>query len=53
MVTSVMNPALDLHFRLQVVGSEQEASRILLCQATAIVMRQCFSLLGITPLYKI
>lgn len=37
----------------QVVGSEQEASRILLCQATAIVMRQCFQLLGMTPLYKI
>ncbi|KAI8475928.1 MAG: tRNA synthetases class I (R)-domain-containing protein [Monoraphidium minutum] len=37
----------------KVVGSEQEASRMLLSEATARVMRQCFSLLGITPLYKI
>jgi arginyl-tRNA synthetase len=28
-------------------------SRLLLCEATAVIMRQCFSLLGITPLYKI
>lgn len=38
---------------VQVVGSEQEATRLLLCEATAVVMRQCFSLLGITPLYRI
>ncbi len=37
----------------KVVGSPQEDSRLLLCEATARVMRQCFYLLGITPLYKI
>ncbi|GAB2300974.1 hypothetical protein Dimus_035010 [Dionaea muscipula] len=36
-----------------VVGSSEETSRILLCEATAIVMRKCFHLLGITPVYKI
>ena len=41
------------HMCMQVVGSEQEASRLLLCEATAVVMRQCFSLLGIKPLYRI
>ena len=38
---------------LQVIGSPEEASRLLLCEATAIVMRKCFHLLGITPVYKI
>ncbi|XP_024996277.1 arginine--tRNA ligase, chloroplastic/mitochondrial-like isoform X2 [Cynara cardunculus var. scolymus] len=37
----------------QVVGSAEETSRLLLCEATALVMRQCFHLLGITPVYKI
>ncbi|KAL5720717.1 arginine--tRNA ligase [Ranunculus cassubicifolius] len=37
----------------QVVGSAEEESRLLLCEATAIVMRKCFYLLGITPVYKI
>lgn len=37
----------------KVVGSEEETSRLLLCEATAIVMRECFKLLGITPLYKL
>ncbi|KAF7142696.1 hypothetical protein RHSIM_Rhsim05G0038200 [Rhododendron simsii] len=37
----------------QVVGSEQETSRLLLCEATAEVMRKCFYLLGIRPVYKI
>lgn len=37
----------------QVIGSEQEDSRLLLCEATAVVMRKCFNLLGITPLYRI
>lgn len=36
-----------------VLGSEEEASRLLLCEATAMVKRQCFSLLGITPLERI
>ncbi|WOK95434.1 arginine--tRNA ligase, cytoplasmic isoform X1 [Canna indica] len=37
----------------QVIGSPEEASRLLLCEATAVVMRKCFHLLGITPVYRI
>ncbi|XP_024011174.1 arginine--tRNA ligase, chloroplastic/mitochondrial-like [Eutrema salsugineum] len=37
----------------QVIGSEQETSRLLLCEATVIVMRKCFHLLGVTPVYKL
>ncbi|XP_059432129.1 arginine--tRNA ligase, cytoplasmic-like isoform X1 [Corylus avellana] len=37
----------------QVVGSAEETSRLLLCEATAIVMRKCFYLLGIVPVFKI
>lgn len=37
----------------KVLGSEQEDSRLLLVEATARIMRQCFKLLGITPLYRI
>lgn len=37
----------------QVVGSEAEDSRLLLCEATAVVMRQTLKLLGITPLYRL
>ncbi|KAH7667588.1 arginyl-tRNA synthetase protein [Dioscorea alata] len=37
----------------QVVGSPEETSRLLLCEATAVVMRKCFHLLGIQPVYKI
>jgi len=38
---------------VQVVGSAEETSRLLLCEATAVVMRKCFFLLGIKPVYKI
>lgn len=37
----------------QVVGSEQEASRLMLAEGAAVTMRQCLQLLGITPLYRI
>ncbi|XP_057507211.1 arginine--tRNA ligase, chloroplastic/mitochondrial-like isoform X2 [Actinidia eriantha] len=37
----------------QVVGSAEEMSRLLLCEATAVVMRKSFHILGITPVYKI
>ncbi|XP_044318405.1 arginine--tRNA ligase, cytoplasmic isoform X4 [Triticum aestivum] len=37
----------------QVVGSPEEPSRLLLCEATGVVMRQCFQLLGITPVYML
>uniref|UniRef100_A0A5B6Z4F7 arginine--tRNA ligase n=1 Tax=Davidia involucrata TaxID=16924 RepID=A0A5B6Z4F7_DAVIN len=37
----------------QVVGSAEETSRLLLGEATAVVMRKCFNLLGIVPVYRI
>jgi arginyl-tRNA synthetase len=37
----------------QVIGSDNEASRLILAETTAEVMRACFKLLGITPLYRI
>ena len=37
----------------QVLGVEEEASRLALCEATAMIMRQSFYLLGITPLMRI
>ncbi|EFN53033.1 hypothetical protein CHLNCDRAFT_26194 [Chlorella variabilis] len=37
----------------QVVGSPEEDSRLLLCEATALTMRTCFQLLGIQVLYRI
>lgn len=37
----------------KVIGSPEEDSRLLLCETTAVVMRACFGLLGITPLYRI
>ncbi|TVU21740.1 hypothetical protein EJB05_31397 [Eragrostis curvula] len=36
-----------------VIGSPEETSRLLLCEATAVVMRHCFYMLGITPVYKL
>ncbi|KAE9448684.1 hypothetical protein C3L33_19390, partial [Rhododendron williamsianum] len=47
--------ALGLHLLqfAEVVGSAEETSRLLLCEATAEVMRKCFHLLGIRPVYKI
>nr|XP_043615697.1 arginine--tRNA ligase, chloroplastic/mitochondrial-like [Erigeron canadensis] len=37
----------------QVIGSAEETSRLMLCQATAVVMEKCFDLLGITPVDEI
>ncbi|XP_045832727.1 arginine--tRNA ligase, chloroplastic/mitochondrial-like isoform X1 [Trifolium pratense] len=37
----------------QVVGSPVETSRLLLCEATLVVMRHCFYLLGIEPVDKL
>ncbi|XP_026446703.1 arginine--tRNA ligase, cytoplasmic-like isoform X1 [Papaver somniferum] len=37
----------------KVNGTPEETSRLLLCEATAVVMRQCFHLLGIVPVFKI
>ena len=43
----------EFYNECQIVGSEEEDSRLLLAEATAVVMRQCFAVLGITPLYRI
>ncbi|KAK3229041.1 hypothetical protein Dsin_000922 [Dipteronia sinensis] len=37
----------------KVVGSAEETSRLLLCEATLIVIRKCFNLLGIVALNRI
>lgn len=41
------------YMECQVVGSPEETSRLLLCEATVLIMRQCLALLGITPLYRL
>lgn len=53
LITWWYSTTFTLHWSQQVVGSPEETSRLLLCQATAVVMRQCFNLLGITPVYKL
>lgn len=37
----------------KVIGVPEQDSRLLLCEATAVTMRQCFLLLGLKPLYRI
>jgi arginyl-tRNA synthetase len=37
----------------KVLDSPEQNSRLLLCDATGVVMRQLFHFLGISPLYKI
>ncbi|BBN07023.1 arginyl-tRNA synthetase [Marchantia polymorpha subsp. ruderalis] len=43
----------EFYTNCKVIESEEETSRLLLCEATVVVMRACFSLLGITPLYRL
>lgn len=43
----------NFYTECKVLGGEAEDSRLILVEATARVMRQCFKLLGITPLYRI
>jgi arginyl-tRNA synthetase len=43
----------SFYVECKVLGSDEEDSRLVLAEATAVVMRQCFSLLGITPLFKV
>ncbi|KAG2315675.1 hypothetical protein Bca52824_018797 [Brassica carinata] len=40
------------YLNCQVIGTAEETSRLPLCEAKAIVMRKCFHLFGITPVYK-
>ena len=37
----------------KVLGDARMAERVVLCEATGVVMRQCFDLLGITYLMQI
>lgn len=43
----------EFYQECQVLGSDNESSRLLLCESAAVTMRACFNLLGITPLYRI
>ena len=43
----------DFYTNCPVIGSDEQASRLQLCEATAVVMRQCFTLLGIRPLMRL
>eukprot|EP00245_Coleochaete_scutata_P007074 TRINITY_DN220_c0_g1_i1.p1 TRINITY_DN220_c0_g1~~TRINITY_DN220_c0_g1_i1.p1 ORF type:complete len:749 (+),score=172.41 TRINITY_DN220_c0_g1_i1:83-2329(+) len=43
----------EMYDQCKVVGSPEENSRLLLVEATGIVMRKCFDILGITPLYRL
>ena len=43
----------SFYVECKVIGSDEEESRLMLVESTAVVMRQCLSLLGIQPLFKI
>lgn len=44
---ALSNAVSDFVTRCKVLGSPEMTSRLLLCRASAVVMRQCFTLLGI------
>ncbi|TYH86549.1 hypothetical protein ES332_D01G051300v1 [Gossypium tomentosum] len=50
---SNLSARYDQQSNYMVIGSDKETSRLLLCEATTMVMRKCFNLLGITPFCKI
>jgi len=43
----------EFYAACKVLGCPEQACRLQLCEATALVMRQCFQLLGIRPLMKL
>jgi arginyl-tRNA synthetase len=43
----------EFYTNCKVIGSEEEVSRLLICEASAVIMRECFKLLGIRPLYRL
>lgn len=43
----------EFYNNCRVIGAEEQSSRLLLCVSTKAMMKQLFSLLGITPLEKI
>lgn len=50
---NISNAVSDFVTQCRVLGSDEMESRLLLCRATAIVMRQCFDLLGIRYVMRI
>lgn len=52
-VYALSNAASEFVTQCKVLGSPEMESRLLLCRATAISMRQCFDLLGIRHVYRI
>ena len=47
------NKFSDFYRDCRVLNSENEASRLLLCRATKLVMARIFSILGISPLSRL
>jgi hypothetical protein len=43
----------ELLFLPQVMGNEEEKSRLILCHATALTLRRALYILGIEPLYRL
>lgn len=43
----------DFVTNCRVLGSEEQSSRLLLCEATGVTMRKCFTLLGMKALDRI
>lgn len=43
----------DFVTNCRVLDSDEQTSRLLLCEATGITMRKCFDLLGMKALYRI
>ena len=43
----------DFYGECKVIGSPEEASRLLLCKCTVTVMKQCFDLMGVRALNKL
>ena len=52
-VYALSNAASEFVTQCKVLGSPEMESRLMLCRATAIVMRQCFDLLGIRHVMRI
>eukprot|EP00594_Rhizosolenia_setigera_P013641 CAMPEP_0178976362 /NCGR_PEP_ID=MMETSP0789-20121207/23785_1 /TAXON_ID=3005 /ORGANISM="Rhizosolenia setigera, Strain CCMP 1694" /LENGTH=880 /DNA_ID=CAMNT_0020665429 /DNA_START=15 /DNA_END=2657 /DNA_ORIENTATION=+ len=50
---SIANATSEFVTNCRVLGSDEMESRLLLCRATAIIMRQCFDLLGLQYVMRI
>jgi arginyl-tRNA synthetase len=52
-IYALSNAVADFVTQCKVLGSEEMISRLLLCKASALVIRQCFDLLGIRHVMRI